>query len=254
MKRVVLYLVVTFAFSWLFWGIDYLSQEEYIPELFGLLGNLAIFGPLVGFLVVNKVDGKSSRSEIKRLVKSRSEKWLYWFALISPFVLSSVAYVLVVLLNNKEFELGLSIQMIVPVALIILFVGGPIEEFGWRGILHPAVRKKYGVIVTTLIIGLIHGIWHIPLHFLEGTVQMEIPIIEFTLVTILITFSYSFIYEFNVGFKPMLALHWFSNLSSAIFMYWTTSQGRYYFFGLVFVFDVVLYFVFLKKKNRIEKI
>ncbi len=249
MKRVLIYLLVTFEFSWLFWGIDYLSQEEYISTIFGLLGNLAIFGPLVGFLVVNKLDNKGNLLEIKRLLKSKSEKWLFWFAAISPFVLSFLAYILVVILNNEEFVLGLSIQMVVPVALIILFVGGPVEEFGWRGILQPSIRKKYGILITTLTVGIIHGLWHIPLHFLEGTVQIEIPIIEFILITILTTFRYTFMYEFNVGFKPILLLHWFSNLSSAIFLYWTTSEGRYYLFGFMLVFDIVLYFVLLKKKN-----
>lgn len=249
MRRIMIYLMVTFGFSWTLWGIDYLSQKDYIPEPFGLVGNLAILGPLVGFLFVNRNDGKNNVSEIKNLFKSKSRKWIYWFALVSPFVLSFIGYILVVILNNEEFILGLSVQMIVPVALIILVVGGPIEEFGWRGILHPSIRKKYGVLLTTLIIGLIHGLWHIPLHFLEGTVQIEIPIIEFTMMTVLITFSYSFIYEYSSGFKPMLVLHWFANLSSALFMYWTTSAGRYYFFGIVLVFDLVLYFGFLRRKT-----
>lgn len=254
MKRILIYIIVTFSTSWIFWGIQYLSQSYYIPQVFGLFGNLAILGPIVGYVVIKKIDKEKPFKEIKKLFKTSSKKWLYIFAGLSPFILSFIAYTLILIITKERFELGLSLQMIVPIALIILFVGGPIEEFGWRGILHPSLRKKYNILITTLIVGLVHGVWHLPLHFLNNTVQSNIPILEFIAVTVLVTFSYSFIYEFTKGFKPFLLLHWFANLSSALFVYWTSSTGRYYFFGIVLVMDVLLYVYLKNSENKTRSI
>jgi membrane protease YdiL (CAAX protease family) len=37
------------------------------------------------------------------------------------------------------------------------------EEIGWRGFLLPEMESKYGNFTASLLVGLIWGVWHIPL-------------------------------------------------------------------------------------------
>lgn len=59
----------------------------------------------------------------------------------------------------------LSIQSIAMCVFVTLLTGATGEESGWRGFLQPSVEKKYTVISSSLIIGLIWAFWHAPLWF-----------------------------------------------------------------------------------------
>jgi membrane protease YdiL (CAAX protease family) len=51
-----------------------------------------------------------------------------------------------------------------PIALIAtaLLTGGN-EEPGWRGFALPALLERFHPVVATIILGVIHGAWHLPL-------------------------------------------------------------------------------------------
>lgn len=58
------------------------------------------------------------------------------------------------------------------VALGYTMISGPLsEEFGWRGFAQPRLRLRLGRWGTALVIGLVWGLWHLPLFFLDGTGQ-----------------------------------------------------------------------------------
>lgn len=251
-KKVYLYLIVTFAFSWSMWGLQYLGQEGILPEFVQIFGMFGLFGPLIGFLVVVKHQKKGLKVTFRQLFE-KSPKSMILFAIISPMILSGVAYLFYSSFESNPEKLGVTFVTFIPIAIIILFVGGPIEEFGWRGFLLPELRSKYSIVVTVVILGLIHGVWHIPLHFLNGTVQEALPIYEFIVVTVAITVSYVFIYEFTKSIIPMIVLHWFANYSSAIFPYYYSVEGRYSFLIITLVFDVVLLYI-LRIRSRKEVI
>jgi hypothetical protein len=56
----------------------------------------------------------------------------------------------------------------------VLFLGGPLEEeLGWRGFALPRMQAQRSAFSASLILGLIWGLWHIPLYFVSGTGQAE---------------------------------------------------------------------------------
>ena len=172
------------------------------------------------------------------------------FSIISSFILSGLAYLVYLYFETGEVEpIGVTFASFLPILIMILFVGGPVEEFGWRGYLLPKLRSKYSLLVTIFVMGLIHGLWHIPLHYLNGTVQSAIPVYEFLIMTIAITVSYVFIYEFTQSIIPMILLHWFANYSSAVFPYFYNVEGRYALLIVTIAMDIVLLIV-LKRRNK----
>lgn len=49
-----------------------------------------------------------------------------------------------------------------------LIIGG-LEEAGWMYILQPRLDQKYGFLLSSIFVGIIWILWHIPLFFIPGT-------------------------------------------------------------------------------------
>lgn len=60
---------------------------------------------------------------------------------------------------------------LLPALLTTLFVGPVGEEFGWRGLALPLLQRRFAPIWSSLILGVIWGLWHVPAFFLSGTPQ-----------------------------------------------------------------------------------
>lgn len=58
-------------------------------------------------------------------------------------------------------------------ALALALIKGPIEEFGWRGVLLPLLQRKLTPIWAGLILGVVWGFWHLPAFLLSGTQQSQ---------------------------------------------------------------------------------
>jgi membrane protease YdiL (CAAX protease family) len=90
------------------------------------------------------------------------------------------------------------------------------EEPGWRGFALPRLQQRHGPIVASLILGALHGIWHLPALF---TVQFgPLPaanIVPFMLTAAFATVIYTWLYN-QTGGSVMLAilLHAASNATT----------------------------------------
>lgn len=58
---------------------------------------------------------------------------------------------------------------VIAVMVMMLFLG-PVEEFGWRGVLQPMLQRHVAPIWAGALIGAIWGVWHLPAFYLAGTV------------------------------------------------------------------------------------
>jgi hypothetical protein len=61
--------------------------------------------------------------------------------------------------------------------VVPLLILGPLsEEIGWRGYALERLQTKWNALVSSLIVGLVWGLWHLPLFFMMGTSQRELAI------------------------------------------------------------------------------
>ncbi len=56
-------------------------------------------------------------------------------------------------------------------ALATGLVIGPIEELGWRGVALPLLQRRFAPLWSSLILGGIWGLWHLPAFFLSKSPQ-----------------------------------------------------------------------------------
>ena len=59
---------------------------------------------------------------------------------------------------------------VLPALGIALFIG-PIEELGWRGVALPLLQRRFAPLWSSLILGGIVALWHLPAFALSGTKQ-----------------------------------------------------------------------------------
>jgi membrane protease YdiL (CAAX protease family) len=95
---------------------------------------------------------------VRRLLRWKVHPGWYAVAIFLPFAVRGLAVVAIapgtLLLRPAE-----SIAQIV--VLMVLLV--PLEEIGWRGYALPVLQRQYSPIASSMILGGIWGLWHLPL-------------------------------------------------------------------------------------------
>ena len=82
--------------------------------------------------------------------------------------------------------------------LIVGIVNG--EELSWRGFALPRLQAKYNALTSSLILGVIWSLFHLPLFFtLTGPSQTDWSFSSFLLSTVGITILYAWIYNNTRG-------------------------------------------------------
>ena len=80
--------------------------------------------------------------------------------------------------------------------VLVLLLGGPLgEEFGWRGYALPALQERYSWRFASLILGVVWGVWHLPLFYIADTAQSHIPFALFMLSTIALSVLFTWLFN-----------------------------------------------------------
>lgn len=246
-KQLAKFFVITIVVSWIMWMPSVLNSNGYdIPGIFLVISMLASFTPsVVGLLLRFKDMGKEAAMEwIDDKINIRFNPiWIAVVFILFP-ALAGISYNLALAVNEGiESKLIISPILIPVMFLQILFIGGAIgEEFGWRGYALDKLISLSNPITATVVLGVIWSLWHLPLFFMEGTVQSNIPIWQFMLQNTAIAFFYTWIYLRTKGnMLLMILLHAVANTSAAIFSYWETEFGRYIGFGVLIIAIGIIY-------------
>lgn len=105
-------------------------------------------------------------------------------------VLALTAAFFLVLCLCSGFDSGAPLFGIVFMVPAMLF-GGGLEETGWRGLLLPELKEKYGFTLSTLFVAVIWWIWHLPLFYIPGVSQYGTDFLDFGLNVLGLSFALS---------------------------------------------------------------
>jgi membrane protease YdiL (CAAX protease family) len=242
--HLVTFFALAFAISWLLWLPQVLDSAGLVqlPESVGILGMFAPFGPSIAALWLT--GRQSGREEVRRLLKRGwslgfDKKWLLPTFLLMPVVSLFTVAVMVLIGLSIEWEYGAPWQAWAPTFVLILLLNALPEEYGWRGYALGRMLRRGNALTASLILGLIWGLWHLPLHFIKGTVQSAIPVYQFVLQQMVLAIFYTWLFNNTRGAVSISILfHAIGNIAGAAVPYWTTRQGRWIGFAVLAVFAI----------------
>ncbi len=221
--RVQEYLLITFFISWFCWGIlillTALQVVEFTHPVSLVLFAIGGFGPTISALMC--LDGKVTVKRALNFIfqhKRRTIGYLIIFILLTIIIIGA---------SSRELNPTLPLVALPITFLVCTFVGGGNEELGWRGTLQPILnqviskkvkRPALSFALTSLCVGAIWTVWHIPLWFVNGSTQQNIPFGWFAVLTITLAFWLGFLYyKTNSVFYCML-IHGLSNTMLSLFV------------------------------------
>ncbi len=124
--------------------------------------------PMIGFLIMVLLFKDLRVSIGVHFNKIIALKSLLAFVL--PFFLIFVSF-LIGKSAGLEIERTNNLSSLFSVIIIGMFIGAIGEELGWRSFLQPIMERKNSVLISSIIVGLIWGMWHIG-HYKNGVLFM----------------------------------------------------------------------------------
>lgn len=180
------FVVLALGLSWLAWipfilsnhglGVwDYTFPGDEGGQLLGMLPG-AYLGPIGSALLVTAVaDGRAGlRAWVGRLWRWRVS-WRWYVGILLGVPTAMVLSGLVFSGGQMQAPAMLAIVALVPGLLIQMVTTGLAEEPGWRDFALPRAQRRFGPVVAALLIGLLWGVWHLPLHLTSWAGWPEMP-------------------------------------------------------------------------------
>jgi uncharacterized protein len=176
-----MYFVLALALTWVLWWPAALEARGLISVPIPAQP-LGAFGPLVAAVILTALEsGRAGlRSLLGRILQWRVAPIWYGVVLLGPPLLYLVAMGLEVLLGGQPPSLG-SLIGVLPILLIItvymVFFVALGEEVGWRGYALPALQARYSALVSSVVLGALWALWHLPLFFNPDLHYSNLPFV-----------------------------------------------------------------------------
>jgi hypothetical protein len=253
------FLVMTFAWSWGFWGSRILLELGVVSGV-PVLPNLGAFGPTVAAFVlvayangvggVRRLAGRAIRLDYPR-------RWLLVALLLPPAIVGGALAVAVATGTTPTFPwAGQPVVLLVAFGWILL-LGGPVqEEFGWRGYLLDPLQERLTPFGGGLAVGLVWAVWHLPLFYIpSATIYYRNLFLGFavsiTLLSVLMTWVYN---STNGSLLPALLMHTSWNWAQGMFPILESDPASLTMVGLLVAAAVaVVVYSGPRRLGRIEK-
>lgn len=210
------FFILTFAISWGFWSLPLLEAAGLVsnplsPTLTRLFG---AFGPSVAAIVLAGADGRQALTRLLgRFGRWRVRPRWYAVALFLPAAVSLTGTTVSILLGHPvpDFStppvrelyplppeaVDLGVEILFPIVFVqTLLLSSPMgEEIGWRGYALPRLQSNRSALWASVILGVIWGVWHLPLFFVPGDPLGDTMLS--THLVVIIAWSILFTWVFN---------------------------------------------------------
>jgi membrane protease YdiL (CAAX protease family) len=177
------FLGLTLALSWfVFWGplaLFKITAISFVSDVKGPWWAIALFiiggfvPSLLAIFLTLKKEGMNGLRQLGRRILQFKLGWR-WYVFTFLIVIAGTAGQLIInkLLGNTFPGSQFLAQL--GNFLPLLFIGPLSEEIGWRGYALGRLQTRWNALISSLIIGLVWALWHLPLFLMVGTSQHEL--------------------------------------------------------------------------------
>jgi len=181
-KHPVLFYATAIIFPWICWFIlAWLSHSQYwenpaVVFWGSILGLIGLCGPFAIAMILILPDKEMRRELYTAIFHFKGIRPAYWILTLALFPLSILAAQVISLLfghNISQFKIAehLSFTAGIFPAWFLLTIAPILEEFGWHTYGIHCLRNRFNLLTTSVIFGLVWGIWHMPLSFVKDYYQ-----------------------------------------------------------------------------------
>lgn len=174
-----IFFLLALGLTWPFLIADALGSWGLIPfrlTLSGpglLLSLLMAYCPTIAALIVTWLTGGKAgiRKLFGRILRWRVGFGWYLVAIFGIGFLFFIALQVLILLGGEGKDLPPGGLPAIAINVIVMFLLSGLangEEFGWRGFALPRLQAKYSALTSSLMLGCIWVVFHLPLFFTRG--------------------------------------------------------------------------------------
>jgi membrane protease YdiL (CAAX protease family) len=219
-KEAFVFLGLTLTLSWfVFWGplaLFKIPTISFVSDIKGPAWAIALF--LVGGFVPSllaifltwKKEGTAGLRHLGRRIAQVNIGWRWYLAAVLVVILATMGQLVIISLMGQAFDMTLFVAQLGSF-LPLLIIGPLSEEIGWRGYALGRLQTRWNALTSSLIVGLVWALWHLPLFMMVGASQHELGIpfmpllIELTASSILYTWLYN---NTKQSIWSAILLHW----------------------------------------------
>lgn len=210
-RPVLAFFLLTFGISWAAWLPMALAGIE--APILRIVGT---FGPLIAALVLTVVsEGRTGlRTLLRGFLRWRVKPgwYLLTFLATAAVVLAAIGIHVAIGGTVPAFNDPAQLYLVIPIFAYVLLLSVLGEETGWRGYALPRLQAKWGALQASLVIGVVWGVWHLPLFWMAGGFHHEIPLWLFILQDVALSIVLTWLYFGSGG--SLLLVHLFHAASN----------------------------------------
>lgn len=177
------YFILALGWSWLFWlpvvftGMDISVTPGIVLFIIGIFGP-AVSGILLTYLTGDQQERREYWSRLTSFTRIRP-RWYAIIILIAP-VCSVLAILTGFVIKGKIHSVDTAVSYvthpltIIPFAMVTMIYGPLPEELGWRGYALDRLQRKWNALSSSLVLGVIWAVWHMPIFFMRGSLLSEV--------------------------------------------------------------------------------
>jgi len=204
MGSVFKFFAMTYLLTWSCWVpavAIYKSAQAHPPAAAGALVLIGTFGPaIVALALIAYSGGRAGLTALlSHLLPSSAGPWWYVFAIMyMPAVKAAVAL-------SHRFATGRwpvfghEGPLVIAVAILASTPVQAGEEIGWRGYALPRLAARFGLGRASILVGIVWGVWHLPLFFLPGADKYGQPFPVYVLGVTAFSVAIAWLYGHTQG-------------------------------------------------------
>lgn len=219
-KEAYVFLGLTLAFSYfVFWGPLALLKVpaiSFVSDVRGPIWAIVLFliGPFVPSLLAIfltwRKEGESGLRSLGRRILQFKLGWRWYAVTFLIVIAGTLGQVLISKFIGNPFDAYVFVTQLG--SFLPLLILGPLsEELGWRGYALDRLQTRWNALASSLIIGLVWSLWHLPLFLIPGTSQHEmgVPFIGFLIKLTSSSVLYTWLYNNTQrSLWSAILLHW----------------------------------------------
>jgi uncharacterized protein len=225
------FLAIAFGLSWLCWIPAALSEQGISVSWVRWLAYAGTLGPAVaGVALTYLTKDAQGRDDYWARVADFSRIRIRW--LLPILLLYPLATGLALLCDSAATGADPNLQTarrllaqpsLMPAFMVWILLLGPLpEELGWRGYALDQLQRRRSALSSSVILGLIWAVWHLPLFFVKGSYHHNLGFGSLSFWSYCVTvvaLSVLFTWIYNNNSRSILAailFHFVLNLTGSV--------------------------------------